>query len=189
MTHSLFKACDRPNTICSLVSTDYSKAFDLFGHIVAICCLLELGLRPSLARWITDSLTSRSQAVRYHRVLSDTVPVTCGLPQGTLLGPLTFTAYVTEVVFRFFRMLHGELTTELARTHAGHRHCRYTRMGVVGLGQSFFVTLFRAQQAISFKRSKSVDDLNLLEIRNPPTSPSYLQQDLTDVTSGQRKVT
>ncbi|KAI8502540.1 hypothetical protein Bbelb_201280, partial [Branchiostoma belcheri] len=34
-------------------------------------------------------------------------------------------------------MLNGELTTGLARTHAGHRHCRYTRTGVVGLGTVF----------------------------------------------------
>ncbi|KAI8493247.1 hypothetical protein Bbelb_292510 [Branchiostoma belcheri] len=96
MAHSSFKACNRPNTICSIVSTDYSKAFDRVSHTVAIYRLLELGLRPSLVRWITDFLTSRSQAVRYHGVLSDTVPVTCGLPQGTLLGPLIFTAYINS---------------------------------------------------------------------------------------------
>ncbi|KAI8484813.1 hypothetical protein Bbelb_374100 [Branchiostoma belcheri] len=33
-------------------------------------------------------------------------------------------------------MLHGRLTTGLARTHAGHRHCRYARTGDDGLGQS-----------------------------------------------------
>ncbi|KAI8485682.1 hypothetical protein Bbelb_365160 [Branchiostoma belcheri] len=140
MTHSLFMACDRPNNICSLVSTDYSKAFDRVSHTVAICRLLELGLRPSLARWITDFLTSRIQAVRYHGATSDTVPVTCGLPQETLLGPLIFTAYINSA----------------------------------------------AQQAIS-KRWKFVDDLNLLEIRNPPTSPSHLQQDLTALDQWSKK--
>ncbi|KAI8509624.1 hypothetical protein Bbelb_120520 [Branchiostoma belcheri] len=134
MTHTMFKACDKPNTICTLVSTDYSKAFDRVSHTVAICRLLDLGLRPSIARWITDFLTNRCQVVRYHGALSDSVPVTCGLPQGTLLGPLIFTAYINSA----------------------------------------------AQQAVS-RRWKFVDDLNLLEVRNPPTSSSHLQQDLTDL--------
>ncbi|KAI8507887.1 hypothetical protein Bbelb_141270 [Branchiostoma belcheri] len=134
MTHTMFKACDKPNTICTLVSTDYSKEFDRVSHTVAICRLLDLGLRPSIARWITDFLTNRCQVVRYHGALSDSVPVTCGLPQGTLLGPLIFTAYINSA----------------------------------------------AQQVVS-RRWKFVDDLNLLEVRDPPTSSSHLQQDLTDL--------
>ncbi|KAI8500437.1 hypothetical protein Bbelb_220030 [Branchiostoma belcheri] len=94
LTNEIFKATDNPGTICSLVATDYSKAFDRVCHTTAIRRLLDLGLRPSLARWIANFLSNRRQSVRYHGTLSDSVTVTCGLPQGTLLGPLIFIAYI-----------------------------------------------------------------------------------------------
>ncbi|CAH1248761.1 DDX17 [Branchiostoma lanceolatum] len=78
------------------VSTEYSKAFDRVCHTVAIRRLLDIGLRPSLVRWVASFLTNRYQAVRYHGALSDMVRVTCGLPQGTLLGPLIFTSYINS---------------------------------------------------------------------------------------------
>ncbi|KAI8517812.1 hypothetical protein Bbelb_038290 [Branchiostoma belcheri] len=71
LTHELyiFKAKDQPGTLCSLVSTDFSKAFDRVSHNIAIYRLIELGLRPSLVRWISDFLTNRTQVVRYHGAL------------------------------------------------------------------------------------------------------------------------
>ncbi|KAI8518922.1 hypothetical protein Bbelb_021790 [Branchiostoma belcheri] len=93
-THELFS--DQPGTLCSLVPTDFSKAFDRVSHNIAICRLIELGLRPSLVRWISDFMTNRTQVVRYHGALSDSATVTCGFPQGTILGPLIFTAYINS---------------------------------------------------------------------------------------------
>ncbi|KAI8502148.1 hypothetical protein Bbelb_197360 [Branchiostoma belcheri] len=134
LTDHLYKASDKPGSLCSLVSTDYSKAFDRVSHTTAVTRLIELGLRPSLTRWIADFLTDRRQAVRYHGTLSDSVSITCGLPQGTLLGPLIFVAYINGA----------------------------------------------ARQATA-KRWKFVDDLNLLECRNPSSTPSSLQTDLSDL--------
>ena len=94
LTNDLYKSLDSPGNICSLVTTDYSKAFDRVDHSLAITTMLELGLRPSLARWIANFLTDRSQCVRYHGSLSDSEKITCGLPQGTLLGPWIFIAYI-----------------------------------------------------------------------------------------------
>ncbi|XP_035677112.1 phthiocerol synthesis polyketide synthase type I PpsC-like [Branchiostoma floridae] len=93
-----------------------------------------MGLRPSLTSWIIDFLTGRRQVVRYQGTLSDSATITCGLPQGTLLGPLIFVAYINS-----------------------------------------------AARQISAKRWKFVDDLNLLEIRNPTVTPSSLQNDLSDL--------
>jgi len=96
LTNDLFKASDRPGTLSSLVSTDYSKAFDRVSHTLAIRRLIELGLRPSLVKWISDFLTNRQQMVRYHGALSESVSVTCGLPQGTILGPIIFIVYINS---------------------------------------------------------------------------------------------
>ncbi|KAM3849703.1 death domain-containing protein 1 [Diretmus argenteus] len=94
LTNDLYKSLDCPGNICSLVTTDYSKAFDRVDNSLAITTMLELGLRPSLARWIANFLSDRSQCVRYHGSLSDSEKITCGLPQGTLLGPWIFIAYI-----------------------------------------------------------------------------------------------
>ncbi|KAI8484857.1 hypothetical protein Bbelb_374540 [Branchiostoma belcheri] len=51
---------------------------------------------------------------------------------------------ITGQRFCSLRMLHGRLTTGLARTHAGHRHCRHARTGEDGLGQSLSVTFPQA---------------------------------------------
>ncbi|KAI8485842.1 hypothetical protein Bbelb_363940 [Branchiostoma belcheri] len=134
LTNEIFKATDKPGVLCSLVSTDYSKAFDRVNHNVAIQRLIELGLRPSLTSWVVDFLRDRRQVVRYHGTLSESMTVACGLPQGTLLGPLLFIAYINS-----------------------------------------------AAALAASKRWKFVDDLNLLEARNPTSMPSSLQQDLTDL--------
>ena len=94
LTNDLYRSLDRPGKICSLVTTDYSKAFDRVDHSLTIATMLKLGLRPSLARWIANFLSDRSQSVRYHGSLSDSEKITCGLPQGTLLGPWIFIAYI-----------------------------------------------------------------------------------------------
>ena len=96
LTNEIYKATDNPGTICSLVATDYSKAYDRVCHTTAIRRLLYLGLRPSLVRWIANFLSNRHQKVRYHGTLSDSVTLTCGLPQGTLLGPLIFISYIID---------------------------------------------------------------------------------------------
>ncbi|KAI8492244.1 hypothetical protein Bbelb_301410 [Branchiostoma belcheri] len=68
-------------------------------------------------------------------------------------------------------MLHGRLTTGLARTHAGHRHCRYTRTGDDGLGQSLSVT---------FSQAVSVSDGLLDCSLNPPNTQLLLSNHRLD---------
>ncbi|KAI8516908.1 hypothetical protein Bbelb_054890 [Branchiostoma belcheri] len=92
LTNEIFKATENSGTVCSLVATDYSSAFDRVCHTTAIRRLLDPGLRPPLAMWIANFLSNRRQSVRYHGTLSDSVTVT--YVQGTLLGPLIFIAYI-----------------------------------------------------------------------------------------------
>ncbi|KAI8500548.1 hypothetical protein Bbelb_221140 [Branchiostoma belcheri] len=93
----LFKSADRRGTSSTWVLTDFSKAFDLVDHTTAIRHLLELGVRPELVPWIASFHTDRSQKTRYQGTLSQVKHLTCGLAQGTKLGPIVFIAHVNSI--------------------------------------------------------------------------------------------
>ncbi|KAI8498156.1 hypothetical protein Bbelb_241000 [Branchiostoma belcheri] len=93
----LFKSADRRGTSSTWVLTDFSKAFDLVDHTTAIRHLLELGVRPELVLWIANFHTDRSQKTRYQGALSQVKHLTCGLAQGTKLGPIVFIAHVNNI--------------------------------------------------------------------------------------------
>ncbi|KAI8511483.1 hypothetical protein Bbelb_105830 [Branchiostoma belcheri] len=93
---SLCKATDKPSTSCSILATDFSKAFDRVHHSTVITKLIHKGLRPELLPWICDFITRRRQVVRYRGALSGWEYLSCGVAQGTLLGPVLFLVLIDD---------------------------------------------------------------------------------------------
>ncbi|KAI8510960.1 hypothetical protein Bbelb_118760 [Branchiostoma belcheri] len=93
---SLCKATDKPSTSCSILATDFSKAFDRVHHSTVITKLIYKGLRPELLPWICDFITRRRQVVRYRGALSGWEYLSCGVAQGTLLGPVLFLVLIDD---------------------------------------------------------------------------------------------
>ena len=93
----VYKGIDTPNNLAVITLVDFRKAFDLVDHSVAIRELFALGCRYSILPVVIDFLTGRKHQVLYGESVSDYQEITCGVPQGTKLGPIIFLCLVNSI--------------------------------------------------------------------------------------------
>ena len=74
----------------AILAYDFSKAFDQLGHSTIIDTMINLNLPLGFIQWSLNYLSHRLQAVKIHNAISSPLPVTSGIPQGSLLGPFFF---------------------------------------------------------------------------------------------------
>ena len=95
--NDLILAMDR-GEVTSLILLDLSAAFDTVDHSILLTRLQNwFGLDGLSLDWFSSYLSLRSQAVSINDTISAYSTLSCGVPQGSVLGPLLFTLYTTPL--------------------------------------------------------------------------------------------
>ena len=90
------KALDNGECVIAIF-LDFSKAFDTVNHSILIDKLYHHGIRGNALEWFRSYLSDRSQYVSYNGVGCSKKSITCDVPQGSILVPLSFLTYINDL--------------------------------------------------------------------------------------------
>ena len=83
-----------------MILIDLQKAFDTVDHEILLKKLNAVGADDAVVSWFRSYLEDRKQFVDINGTMSSPEFVTCGVPQGSILGPLLFLLYVNAKLSR-----------------------------------------------------------------------------------------
>ena len=96
MVTKISNELEKGNITCN-VFLDFAKAFDTVDHDILLGKLQHYGIRGRSNQWFESYLKNRYQSVKIRGQMSSKELITCGVPQGSILGPILFLLYINDI--------------------------------------------------------------------------------------------
>ena len=161
------------------VFVDFRKAFDSINYELLLLKLKYAGFCENVISWFQSFLTNRQQTVRVNGIESSCLPVTCGVPQGSTLGPHLFLIFINDIakVFKWskYKLYADDTDFYTADTETDDRvACQHIQEDLNSLNswcvQNAITINVKKTKAMTFGTWYTLSHAELLELKLRETS-------------------